>query len=449
MLALAIIMTPVLVAVDMKRGHILFQLQALLLNQVRRTATQKNMSAVRHAGMEAMMVTVAARVWDIVLIKFAQERSVNKSEMFIKFLSFLLFLIPVFLLSSVSAQNIPMPSGMTCEGSQFADGTYLPRGQVGYVTINGVKYKCVGCGECTPLDSGSPGISSSGLRPEQQVQLMFMQSILQPILNSIFNPQSFAPSRPSQEEIRRQQEELLKKQAQERQDRLNKWIFLRNTSTSGQKERGKKISSLLAVDQPLPAKTDPLEQVLCSAYFSRLAEEAVNGNFDRKRFKDGYEAARFYVNQIDNLIQGLPLDEECNPPDEILQSFDKKEVNELNKNYTEVVRTYNMVMPKISELQGIVLKLDETRKKKQEMEQKIKEIDLNIEELKSTSQNISDPQKKAEADDLLAKAMALKQEAETEYKKSLEMENNLIKEKEKLEKELDKIKEQFTVHNRK
>ncbi len=446
-------MIPVRAVVDRKSTITIFQHQLHHLKALRETATQKNMSADRHAGMAAMMVIEAVRVWDTALIRYVQGQSVNKNNSAIKILSVLLFLIVPFLSSPLFAQNVPMPRGMTCEGSQFADGTYLPRGQVGYVTINGVKYKCVGCGGCTPVDSGSSGgstyIPSAGLKPEQQMQLMFMQSILQPMLNSIFNPQSYTPSGPSQEELRRQQEELLKKQTQEKQDRLNKWISLRNASASNQKERGKKLSSLLAVDQTFPAKTDPLEQALCSAYFSRLAEDAVNGRFDRTKFKDGYEAARFYGNQIDNLIQGVPLDEECTPPDEILQSFDKKEVNELNKRYTEVVKVYKMVVPKINELQGIVMKLDETRKKKEEAEQKIKEIDSKIEELKSNNQNISDPQKKAETDDLLAKAMALKQEAETEYQKSLEMENNLTKEKEKLENELNKIKEQFAAQEKK
>lgn len=368
-------------------------------------------------------------------------------------LNALLILIPLFTVHLLSAQNVPMPTGMTCEGSEFADGTYLPKGQKGYVTINGVKYECIGCGGCTPVDSGSSGgstyIPSAGLKPEQQMQLMFMQSILQPMLNSIFNPQSYAPSGPSQEELRRQQEELLKKQAQEKQDRLNKWISLRNASTTNQKERRKKLSSLLAIDQGFPAKTDPLEQALCLAYFSRLAEDAVNGRFDRTRFKDGYGAAHFYENQINNLIQGGSLDEECSPPDEILQSFDKKEVDELNKKYTEVVKVYKMVVPKINELQEIAMKLDETKKKKEEAGQRIKEIDSKIEELKSNNQNISDPQKKAETDDLLAKAMALKQEAETEYQKSLEMENNLTKEKDKIERELNKIKEQFAAQEKK
>lgn len=58
------------------------------------------------------------------------------------------------------AGSIPMP-GMKCEGSQMADGTFIPAGQVREITHGGVRYRCVGCGSCTPISSSSSGSGTS------------------------------------------------------------------------------------------------------------------------------------------------------------------------------------------------------------------------------------------------------------------------------------------------
>lgn len=62
---------------------------------------------------------------------------------------------------------IPKPQPK-CEGSWFPDGTYIPSGEEREVIIDGKRYRCVGCGECTPLDdrderpSSPPSSSASG-----------------------------------------------------------------------------------------------------------------------------------------------------------------------------------------------------------------------------------------------------------------------------------------------
>lgn len=45
------------------------------------------------------------------------------------------------------------------------DGTYIPAGQVREITYGGVRYRCVGCGSCTPISSGSLGSGSSSFTP--------------------------------------------------------------------------------------------------------------------------------------------------------------------------------------------------------------------------------------------------------------------------------------------
>lgn len=86
----------------------------------------------------------------------------------------------------VYAGSIPMPR-MSCEGSQFADGTYIPRGQVKEVTVNGVRYRCVGCGECTPISSGSSYAPSSGLSPSQQMAVGIMGAFFSGFFSGLFS----------------------------------------------------------------------------------------------------------------------------------------------------------------------------------------------------------------------------------------------------------------------
>jgi hypothetical protein len=64
-----------------------------------------------------------------------------------------LIFVPIFFTLAL-AQNLPTP-GRVCDGSQLPDGTYIPAGQVREVVYGGVRYRCVGCGGCTPISSGS------------------------------------------------------------------------------------------------------------------------------------------------------------------------------------------------------------------------------------------------------------------------------------------------------
>lgn len=72
-----IIMIPARVVVDRKSTITIFQHQPHPLKALKEIATLKNMSVDRHAGMAAMMVIGAVRVWDTVLIRYVQGQSVN------------------------------------------------------------------------------------------------------------------------------------------------------------------------------------------------------------------------------------------------------------------------------------------------------------------------------------------------------------------------------------
>ncbi|MDI1471036.1 hypothetical protein QI155_00595 [Thermodesulfovibrio sp. 1176] len=100
----------------------------------------------------------------------------------------LIFLLPWH----VYGGSIPMPTGMSCEGSQMPDGTYIPKGQVKEVTYGGVRYRCVGCGGCTPISSGSSTytpsyVPSSRLTPSQQMTIGIMGSFLSGFFGTLFS----------------------------------------------------------------------------------------------------------------------------------------------------------------------------------------------------------------------------------------------------------------------
>lgn len=94
----------------------------------------------------------------------------------------------------LSAGSIPMPSGRTCEGSQMPDGTYIPSGQVKEITYGGIRYRCVGCGSCTPISSGSSGstapytpyIPSYGTS-SQQMAIGLMGAFLSGFFGALFS----------------------------------------------------------------------------------------------------------------------------------------------------------------------------------------------------------------------------------------------------------------------
>ncbi len=107
--------------------------------------------------------------------------------------------------------------GRSCEGSQFPDGTYIPKGEVRIVSYGGQKYRCVGCGSCTPVTSGSsPSYTSrtynySPKNFTQSLMMGLMQSFMDGFMKGL-QSRSAPPARDyeaerKKEEMKRIQEE--------------------------------------------------------------------------------------------------------------------------------------------------------------------------------------------------------------------------------------------------
>ncbi|HQD37174.1 MAG TPA: hypothetical protein PKV92_08795 [Thermodesulfovibrio thiophilus] len=140
--------------------------------------------------------------------------------------SFLLFILQPAISFSGS---VPMPTGRSCDGSQMPDGTFIPAGQVKEVTYGGVKYRCVGCGSCTPISGGSSTYTPSNrLSPSQQATIGIMGSFLSGFFGTLFggmfdDSDYDAQQQREYEEQQRKLAEEKKKQEEQKKQLLSKY----------------------------------------------------------------------------------------------------------------------------------------------------------------------------------------------------------------------------------
>lgn len=147
--------------------------------------------------------------------------------------------ILLFQVGIASAGSIPMPTGRTCEGSQMPDGTYIPAGQVREVTYGGVRYRCIGCGSCTPISSGSgsnsstytPYVPSYGSTSQQMaIGLMgaFLSGFFSTLMSGVFDDNSAynAQKQRQYEEQQKRLEEEKKKQEERKKQLLAQYNSL-------------------------------------------------------------------------------------------------------------------------------------------------------------------------------------------------------------------------------
>ncbi len=321
---------------------------------------------------------------------------------------------------------------------------------------------------CKPISIGSspsiqtPSVPSGRLSPSQQMTLLVMQSIFQPLFNAISQDifSSLDTSRQQQElarreeETRRQQEEM-KRQAFEAWQRAQRELEAERLRQEAQRrEAGQQILAQSRISEELklepsffgstqvkldtisisalssyPAPSSVIDRARCAAYFSDLA----------KKTKDP-EGAKFLSLQAEKVMQGAPTDYPCRLekiPDVPMpqESYAKNE---------EVEAFINTYQAKILEFDDILTKVNETRKQIVSAENKLKEADVKIKELQTRSTSPSNQEEKAKLDDLLAQALALKEEAERELKTAKENEQKLLEMAKQKADEIKAINEQIS-----
>jgi len=295
---------------------------------------------------------------------------------------------------------------------------------------------------CTPKSSSNSGSTGyPGGSPQQQIQQMIFQSLFDSLFAS--PPDTSAQDEIArQNAIKRQQEEEQKRQAaiQRYYDLQSEDKLKIEMEQKAKIEQGKKLLSKTQTVgsggelkpfsfgnpkldlKPLSQNTYPntrltaWERLLCSAYFSNMAKQST---------KD--VDARFYGDQAQRVTVGEPTYLECRIPQVSNEKIAKK--------MEEVKKIYGDMNVKIKDLQDIETKLTETREKIKDAEIKKEEATTKLNELQNRA-STTKPEEKAEVDDLAAMAQKQLQDAEQELNQAKQSENDMIKEKEKVENEL-------------
>ena len=332
-------------------------------------------------------------------------------------------------------------------GCFSVDGrTYHKCGQNWTDTYNGVVYDCTcNCpsrgSDCKPRLKSNTSGGYSGGSPQQQIQMMIFQSLFDSLFAS--PPDTSAQDEIArQNAIKRQQEEEQKRQAaiQRYYDLQSEDKLKIEMEQKAKIEQGKKLLSKTQTVgsggelkpfsfgnpkldlKPLSQNTYPntrltaWERLLCSAYFSNMAKQST---------KD--VDARFYGDQAQRVMIGEPTYLECRIP----QVSNEK----LAKRMEEVKKIYSDMNVKIKDLQDIEAKLTETREKIKNAEIKKEEATAKLAEIQ-THAATAKPEEKAGVDDLVRQAMEQEQIADQQLNQAKQSENDMIKEKEKVENEL-------------
>lgn len=346
----------------------------------------------------------------------------------------------------------------------------IKKGEVAYVVVRGVRYRCVGCEGCTPVASGG---QASSLSVSQQVAMGLVETMINSVFAGMFDNLFGSPRSAQQEALIRQQQELQwQREQEEKKAAYNQWLFMQQQAEQKRLEEARKNKqigeeilakvslsgevkkdslgggNLAPINWDAPrvqntsvppgqydtSKMSEIERLLCASFFSRMAENAAS--------RGDIEAAIFYGAQMDNVMQGLPIAAECQLPKDLAgMTADPDKLQEMNQKYARMAVLYQEVMPRVEKLRDIEFKLNDVIKSKEEKQQKIKELDLEIEEILARLNTADTPQKKAEGENLLAQALALKADADQQYQEVIKTEEQLLKEKENIEQDLNKIKE--------
>jgi len=308
---------------------------------------------------------------------------------------------------------------------------------------------------CRPRSSSGSYAPSTRLSPSQQMAVGIAGALLNNLFSNMFNEMFNPPPTGNsyQEQLRIEQEE---KRKQEMQAALDAWrkaqeeveqVALREQKN--REERGKalvnsmsgnitggggKLDPIWITQKPelLPLQLGghptsgltPGNRLICSSYFStRAIEETRKGN---------YEGARFFSEQADKVMVKAETDVECKFP--YVDPTPKKTKGMDQKKFTALMEGFNT---KIKELQSVEADLNKARQEKQAAEENLKKIDEKIAELDNQAQSTQNPEEKAQADDLIRQALALKSEAEDQANTAKQNEQELLDKAKNMAKDMD------------
>jgi hypothetical protein len=331
----------------------------------------------------------------------------------------------------------------------------------------GVVYICRCYSDTQPPDcrkegsgggGGLGGVDMSRFNPGQRMALMATQSLLQGLLNGIFKPPSGGPSRA---EALQAEREVLRQQEEERRKALESWNVFREQEVKrleAERNAARQSGAVLlgkmgpqagqglgfepvgahalgfgaataaepaarpAADGRYPAPGSAADQARCAAYFS---DQALKLDQAGKP-----EEARFMSLQAQKAMSGEPTDVPCPASAAAAPEPEKTGPKAPAIDVNAVLEQYNA---KIQELFEISRKLAEVRKQKLDAQLDIRQLESRISDIKFQSQRAVEPEEKRRTDDLLAQALALRDESETRLKIAGENENACLADAKKAE----------------
>ncbi|MCX7817573.1 MAG: hypothetical protein N2317_08735 [Syntrophales bacterium] len=286
---------------------------------------------------------------------------------------------------------------------------------------------------------------------------MMFKKILEPIFSSLFDFSNLhdrgAVGRTQGETTGKQEE--LKKYLQEVEEKAKKEAIERKkageeivskvgigskpltTSTilgSGTSNREKPLENI-DWENPKPTSFTPgvsdsaRERIIKTACFLKMAETAIlNGDLETGRF---WAAVAFEGTSVSP--RQIP---QCSIPGD---AIDTKKALDMNRKLTQYSIFFRKALPKFDLLQNLYKNIDEVKIQKERSEMTVKEIEKHMKELETQKGMAQSPAEIDRINELLAKDLVLKAQAEVEYQKILKEEQRLLKEKKALEDELNEM----------
>lgn len=303
----------------------------------------------------------------------------------------------------------------------------------------------------------TPSTPSTGSYGKQDLEMQMMQSffgaLFQNILQSVFAP----PTQNSyQEQLKKQQEEQRRRmEERKKQEALNRWETLQKEMAFNKareaEQKQKEAQNLLAKINPVSgghlspfkwrenkpelqfkpigatgystAKFTQVQRLQCAAYFSSAALNAMKSG--------DIENARFLNEQADKVMTGEPTNVECRFP-ALPGSFDSQKAEAKAQELRNILSN---LQKDVKFLQEIETKLYDVKERIKEASNKKESAEIKLKEAQNNAATVK-PEEKANADKLVAEALAALQEAEKELADAKQLENELLKEKEKIENEI-------------
>jgi hypothetical protein len=174
------------------------------------------------------------------------------------------------------------------------------------------------------------------------------------------------------------------------------------------------------------AKFNTWQRLLCAAYFSSNALNATKGK--------NFEQVRYLNEQADRVMAGQPTTMECKLP-AVPVPPDPKGAQKLTTALTAIQAHVQSLQKIETQLTDVKERVTAADKKKEAAQFKLEEAQIFVAAAK--------PEEKAEADNLLAEALAALQESEKELADARQSEEALIQEKDKTENEIKDIEKQL------